>query len=349
MRRIVLGLVVALIGAGFAGRLVSTSAIEINGQTVSTTLVRAELAVIASQPNYACYLSYSFGSPVTTNGSSLDASTVADWTSLQVQGIAAIQYDQSHYHWRMTAAQMVGAEDAYASDLDGKVADAQGDCPVTAQAAIGALPTWFLDTELTQSAASGVYTEHLSGAIPLTPAGLKKFYDADPTAFDTVCIAIVEVPTGARESAFESAVKHGESVRTLAKDFSILSTAATGGNEGCYTPSTANYGTIVDATDSLALDRFPATPQDVEQGDAYFVAATKRTSNAFAKVEGDVLSVAETENADLASLEINSLLHTTPVSINPAFGRWRSGVSSVITLARPPKPVTPNAGAGLAP
>lgn len=349
----VVGLVVLLVGAGFAGALVNTTGVSAGGATVSASTLRSELAVIATHPAFDCYLGPSLASSeinveVTATPAQIDAGTAAQWAALQVKGLAVEQYVKEHYGWHVTAAQLAAAQTSYASDLSNLAANDEVSCPTSASAAVAALPAWFRNGQLAQDAASQVFTEHVKGTVPLTKAGLEKVYDADPAAYDTICLALVEVPDGARKAAFLNASEHGhESVAQLAKTYSIDSSAKSGGTLGCYAPSSGDYSAAAGYTKGVALNHFPTTPQVDSQGDSYFLTATARTPNSFAAVESVILQEALSANANLASEEQTALLQTESVTVSPEFGRWTPSLGSVRVLLRPSRADTPNGGAGL--
>lgn len=353
MRRVVVGLVVVLVGAGFAGALAGTTGVGVGGATVSTSTLRSELAVIATHPDYDCYLGPSLASTqidvaVTATASQIDAGTAAQWAALQVKGVAVEQYVEDHYGWRVTAAELAATQKSYVSDLTNLAANDDVSCPTSASAAVAALPAWFRNDQLAQDAASEVFTKHVKGTIALTKAGLEKVFDSDPAAYDTICVGLVEVPDGAREAAFLNASEHGhETVAQLARTYSIDTSAKSGGAVGCYAPSSGDYTAVVGWTKGMALDHFPTTPQDNIDGDAYFLTATKREPNTFAAVESVILQEALSANANLASDEQLALLQTEAVTVNPEFGRWTPAEATVRILLRPSRADTPDGGAGL--
>lgn len=343
------GVVLVFVGAGFAGGLASSSAIAVNGASVSASTLRAEFAVIAAHPDFACYLGPALGAPITDSSSRVGAATAAEWTTLQLKGVAVERYDESHYGWRARDADLSSTATAYEGDLSNLAANYEVTCPTSAAAAFGALPAWFRTSQLVEDAASEVYTQHLKGALPLTGAGLRTIYNSNPANFETICVTLVEVPDGARKTNFLRAAAHGTSPAQLAKTYSIDSSGRSGGAVGCFDPTTNGYSSVVQFTSHLALNHFPTTAQEDSGGDSYFLAPTKRTVNPFSAVAAVVLTDAETVNAQLAAQDQATLLASSAVVVSPEFGQWTPTQGVVSTLIHPSKGDTPSAAAGLSP
>jgi len=351
MRRIVVLLVVSLVGAVFAGRLIDTSAVAVNGSKLSDSTMRAELAVLQSHPSYDCYIGALAAITTTGDAHAFSAKGAATWARIQVEGLNVVNYVQNHYHWTISTAVLDKSRAIYATDL-ANAASAKGvTCATRASSALHQLPGWFVTDQLTQNAASEYFISKLKSAIPLTSAGLEGFYTAHQSNYDKVCVAIAIVPS-AKGAAFAKAQSAGDSVATLARHFSIDATAAHGGADGCYGPASSSYSIVRDYVIGNPTGKFPTTPrQEATSSGTYliYVAATSRTTTPYASAANLVFSDVQAYNAEIASLAQNQLLATAAVVVDPSLGHWDRASATVLTLRRPPTSSVPGAGVGLRP
>ncbi len=349
MRRLVVLLVIALVGAGLAGRFVGASAVQVNATTLSNSTMRAELDTLHAHPSYACYLNALIKINTKSTATRFNAAGVATWTKIQVEGLNVVDYVEKTYHWSPTAKELATARVGYANDLTAAAGSAGVTCASSASTALAELPSWFLTNQLTQNAASEEYVAHLPHAVPVTDAGLHAFYNAHPTYYQTICISVAYVPA-AKGQAFARSQAAGMSVSDLAKTYSVDPTAKSGGVYGCYGPTSSSYTIVREYTTGTPLNTFPTTPRIDQTSSGTFllyVAPTKRTNNPFDKVASQVLIDVQNYNAALASLSQGALLASSAVSVDPAYALWNPTKGSVSALVTPPKKVTPNAGAGL--
>ena len=350
MRRIVLLIVVALVGAGFAGFYVGVNGVAVNGTALSSSHLRAELAVISRSPGYACYLGALVRINPASNDHVFNAAGAAAWTKIQVEGLSVEGYVERQYHWRPSAGELQIIRAQYANDLTAGATSGRVPCPTSADQALNQLPSWFLHDQLVQNAASQTYLHHLAAVIPLTTAGLTAYYQQHPTYYATTCVSIAYVPV-AREPAFATAQTNGLSVAALARRFSVDASAKKGGVYGCYGPSSTAFVSVRALTNGRSLNTFPAQGQPAQNQSGTFilyVAATKRTPNPFSNVANQVLSDVQSFNSEVTSVGETQLLRAANIVISPEFGRWLRTARDVQPLPSPAKRATPYAGAGLA-
>jgi hypothetical protein len=363
MRRVVLLIVVALVGAGFAGRLVGANGVSVNGTGASNATIRAELAVLQQSSSYACYIGTFVGFNTKSNANAFNAKGAAAWSRLQVEGLNVLGYVERTFHWYPTAQDLKLARSEYENDLTAEAANANPPCAGTAAEALAHLPTWFLNDQLSQNAASVEYLSRLKGAIPLTTQGTMNFYNAHPEDYDTICISYALVPAANVEPFLESR-SQGMSVSNLAKKYSADPTAKSGGVYGCYPPTSEYYAAARLAVLGTPLNTFPDSgPVTTIEGGEYvqFYSPTKRTPNSYEVAAQQVFMDVQQYNAELASLGQTRILQHAQVYVDPAFGTWQAitgfcvsdeepskSFGCVLPLTKPAKVVTPNAGAGLA-
>jgi hypothetical protein len=153
---------------------------------------------------------------------------------------------------------------------------------------------------------------------------MKTYYKAHQSEYDTLCVSIALV-LPASVNAFDAAEAAGDSVATLAKDYSQDPSASKGGAYGCFAPSNESFSSVRADVASGKFDAFPTTPQyiDYNSGEyALFVAVTKRTHTSYSQSAQAVLSDLQNLNAQNATKVKNSLLYAAAVHVDPSFGQW---------------------------
>lgn len=343
MRRLVALFVVAIVGAGLFGVSGISSGVGVNGDRVSGSSLRVELAAISSTPVLQCYLSalssanYGPGA----GGSTVAASAAASWTNLRVEGLAIEQYVHTTLHYQPNAADLALATSSLEGELTQSALANKFTCPGTSAQAIAAMPAEMRGAELQDQAASLYLVSKLNSSIPLTLLSMKTYYVAHALSYDTICVAIALV-SPSNVAAFSKAQASGMSVAQLAKKFSLDHSASKGGAYGCYDPSSTSYASVRGAIGATAIDAFPTTPRTVTlSGATYalYVSPISRATTPFVKAEGQVLSDIRNLNATSASTMRQQILYRAAVGVDPAYGRWGLAQSGPMVFA-PALPAT---------
>jgi hypothetical protein len=354
MRRVVVVLVLALVGAGFAGRLVGSNAVRAGATSISATAFRAELSVIGSSTAYACYLGDELQTSFTAKSNTISASGSAEWAKLQVEALAFEELLKTKYHWSPSKADLARARSGllndYTTSESTAVSSGSAPCTPSAAQAFAQLPKWFQDREVLRNAASLALLKKIGTVTPLTLAGLESFFSAHQNFYDTTCISIAYVPSS-EYSAFEQARTSGASVATLARTFSADATSAKkGGAFGCFTPSSQAYASVRRFVLGVPLNEFSPRYQP-QQGASgvylLYVAATKRTASTFAQSESQVVSDVQSENSTSAADAERNFLKKSDIALDPAFGRWSHSKVNVLSPLVPSVKLVPNSAAGL--
>ncbi len=323
---------VALIGASIYGVSGLSSGVSVNHQSVSSSSLNAELSAIAHHKTLECYIesldptTYSPGA----GGDSLKTSAARVWVNLRVEGLAIDQYVTAKWNYHPDDAQLAAAK----TSLIGELTEEASSEPrlvlhrSMAGTALAEMPAEMRTSEIQSQATSLYLVKKLNDTIPLTTAAMETYYKSHQSDYDTLCISIALV-LPAKVTAFESAAAQGDSVATLAADFSQDPSKTKGGAYGCYAPSSSGYASVRQDANGGTLNEFPATPTYIQyNGGDYglFVAVTKRTLTPFATAEPTVLSDLKAINAQAAESVKNTLLEEAAIYVDPAFGQW--GVSS---------------------
>ena len=330
MRRLVVLIVLALVGAGLYGWTTSTGAVSVAGSQVSNSTFLAELSVIAKTPTLQCYLDAlsrtSLGPGA--GGDTATASTAATWANLRIEGLSVADYVRTTFHYAPSAAALAQAESSLESELSEAATSAQYTCPGTAAQALAAMPTEMRRAEISEQAMSTYLVSRLDTTIPLTTTSIKSYYTNHVAQYDTICVSIALVsPT--KLDAFSAARAKGESVAALAEQFSLDASAAKGGAYGCYAPSSTSFASVRADVGTTKVGAFSTTPQYISDNGsemALFVAPTKETVTPFTQAASAVISDIQSLNSTAASSEEEGILYASAVGVNSAFGRW--GITS---------------------
>jgi hypothetical protein len=347
VRRLIALLVLALVGATLFGLSNTSSGLSVNGSTVSNTTFRGELAAISSNATLECYIvalapaAYGAGA-----GTSVAISGATAWANLRVEGLAIERFARVNLKFHPTTAALAKAKTSLLSELTQVVAGNTTPCTGSSAQAFAAMPPEMQTFEVASQAASLDLVNKLKGTTALTPANVKKYYDAHVANYDTLCVSIALV-TPAQVAAFTQAQGAGGTVAELAKQFSEDPSGQKGGAYGCYAPTSTSYSGVRADTVSSPLNTFPTTPQYVTLSDgstaALFVAPTKRTVTPLAQAQNVVLSDLETANATIANNAKETILLHAAIAVDPAYGRW--GLASTgPTLFAPAEPAKADVG-----
>ena len=326
MRRLVALFVIALLGATLFGASNHSSGLAVSGATVSPSTMRAELGVIATDTNVQCHLAAL--NPVSfapgAGGASISASGASAWTNLRVEGLAIDQYVRRHFPFHPSGASLALARTSLETEMTQAALRRQYRCPGTSAQALDAMPAEMRSAEVEAQAASVYLLSQLNSTIAINNASLRAYYQSHLSSYQTICVSVAVVAP-ARVSAFLVAQKAGGSVATLARTFSVDVSAARGGSDGCFGPSSQYFAGVRSDTVSTALNSFPTTPLSIQYHGgtyAFFVAPTKRTTTPFAQAESVVLADVQNANAAKATSVKASILYAAAVAIDPSFGQW---------------------------
>lgn len=352
MRRVVLALIVALVGAGFAGRLVGANAVRAGSFSLPDSVYRAQLDVLNHSLNYDCYLQSELGGVFVTHGA-ISPSGSAQWLKFQVEALAFESLLKNKYHWQPGAGELrlarTGLIDNFTQAESSAATSTGVSCATSAGVAFSHLPPWFQRSEVLRNASSIALLKRIGTVTALTPSGAATFYGAHRSAYDTVCVSIAYVPA-AQFSTFQKARTSGASVASLAHAFSADASAAQGGAAGCFAPGSASYANVRRFVLGEPLNQFsPRYQIQRPQTGVYvlFVAPTKRTPNSLTNSLSQVVTDIRDSNANSAAVVERQYLRSAHVSIDPAFGRWSQSQGTVLIPRSPALSIVANAGAGL--
>jgi hypothetical protein len=325
VRRLIVLLVIALVGATLFGLSNTSSGISVSATTVSNTTFSGELAAISSSTTLQCYIeALAPANYVAGAGASVAITGATAWANLRVEGLAIERYARVKLKFRPTSTVLAQAKASLLSELTQAVAGNSSPCPGSSAQAFAAMPTEMQTFEVASQAASLDLVNKLKGTTRLTVANVTKYYDAHTADYDTLCISVALVSPG-QVAAFNQAQAAGGTVAELAKQFSADPTGQKGGAYGCFAPSTSSFSGVRADTLNTPLNTFPTTPQYINYNSAtyaLFVAPTKRTVTPLAQAQNAVVSDLETANATIANNAKEKILRHLAISVDPVYGKW---------------------------
>jgi hypothetical protein len=328
VRRVIVLIVVALVGAGWYGLAGSTTALAVNGQSVTYSNFNAELTAISTNPGLLCYLSSLAGVGIEP-GAGRDTVTAAGdaaWANLRVEGIAIDEYVNQFLHYHPTATDLATATTSLEGELTAAAAQTSNTCSGTSAAALAAMPAEMRQSQIEAQAASAYLVGKLNSTIPLTIAAITKYYKSHVSRYDTICMSVAVVsPTSV--AAFTASQKAGMSMADLAKKYSLDSSSTKGGAVGCFAPSSSSYTSVRSDVGTTAIGHFPTTPvayTPTTGGTTYalYLGATKKTVTPLAQAETVVINDIQASNATNANAVKANLLYAAAVVVNPSYGNW---------------------------
>ena len=330
MRRVLLLLVVALVTAGLYGAHARSSAVTADGGRISAPAMTAEISAIAHTPVLQCYLG-----AIAQNGfvsgagaDTVSQSATAAWTNLRVQGLVIDSYVHHRYKYVPSSAALTNATMAFEDEMIAAAHQYSLTCPGTAAQALAAMPAELRRAEVLDQANSLYLLTQLKSTVPLTLASMENYYHKHLADFRSTCVSLALVPR-AKVPAFTKAVRRGESVAALARQFSADASAKKGGAYGCYSATSSSYSSVEKDIKGVPLNHYG--PEISYDGGLYglYVAPTSITQASFASVAGTILNDLRSANAAVASKVTQALLYYSAVSVDPSLGQWGQSSNGV--------------------
>jgi len=337
---VLFGAIVAVVVAGAivaAGSFsVPSSAVTVDGASISQASINSDLASIQTNQAFGCYLDASVlirsgnaaGLPKLAGAGSsgtYNTSFVDFWLSQQINNllIEELAADQ-HLGLDATAVSAgradlvgsIGTTLAQAAAISGQSAV----CAPSAQSIIGTLPAAMVAELIRAQSAGDVVLAHAAG-YGLTTDELARYYTGHADQFQTICLSAIETSSQAAAVLARAAIEGGQSFASVAQSVSTDSTsAANGGQLGCFSAGQGAYSTVAGDASGLAVGQLS---QPISNNGSYLVIeVTGRQPGDFgadlAAVRQAILQAGSTK----ASKELTALTERARVSIDPRYGEW---------------------------
>jgi len=335
---------IVVVGAIVAAGAVSvpSTAVTVDGTSISRATVNRDLATIEQNQTFGCYLAASVvirsGNaaglpPIQGSGrtGTYNTSFVDFWLSQQINNLLiehlAAQQHLSLDPTAMSAGQADLVESVSSTLAEAAVATGQSAvCAPSGQAVVGALAPRVRGELVRAQAAGDLVLAHAAG-YGLTRAELARYFGAHRSQFQTICLSAIQTSSQAGAILARAAVAGGKSFASVAQSVSTDATsAANGGQLGCFSPSQGAYATVANDVKGLAVGELS---QPLSNNGSYLVLqVTSNLPVAFSSVVPAVRQAVLVAGASKASRELAALTRNAQVSVDPRYGRW-SGASGI--------------------
>jgi len=337
VRRLLVLLLVCFALAGSWGLHSRSLAVTVDGQSLSTAELNAELTAVAHSPALDCYLSGLSGTAIRPGAAHFSVSNagVAAWINQRVEGLAIASYVRRAYHYVPSQQALSLAAASLESEFTSAATSANYTCPGNAQTALAAMPASLRNEEIYDQAASVFLISKLPGTTSLTPAKMHAYYRAHLTSFRSVCVTMALVPT-AKAVAFMKAEKSKMTINQMAKKYSVDNTSSSGGARGCFSPSSSAYTAVTNDIKGVRLQHWSPAFNYSNGTYALFIAPTSSHVANFRSSELAIMTALRNANAKVASTATQAILYYAHVQIDDGLGLWSltangPGVSAVLS------------------
>jgi hypothetical protein len=321
---------------------VPSSAVTVNGVSITRAALDQDLATINGNSGFGCYLDASVAvrsdsavglASIGGSGRTGTYSTafVDYWLSQLVNNLL-IEDLASRQHLTIDATALAAGRADYISAItstldEAAVASSQSAvCAASGQALVATLPAGFV-AGLTRSQAAGDLVLAHAAGYGLTTSQLNRYFDGHTGQFKTICLSGIQVATQATATTVRAAIEAGESFATAATDDSTdTASAAQGGALGCFSANEGAYATV--ANDVSGLDAGAISPPISNNGSYLLLEVTSYQPAVFDAVIPAVRAAVLDAGATRAGSELAALTKSSSVDLDPRYGTW-SGAAGI--------------------
>jgi hypothetical protein len=344
VRRSFIPITVALVLALGLGLLVGgtapSTAVAVNGETVPTSQVNADLAAAAGNPHYLCYMN--LAALIRSGGSSglssvhgattasYSSSFVSNWLDQDITSLIIKQGAQAEGIGSLTQGQLIAAQTDLLGSMDATLG--QGSCGQSATQILGSMPPSFVRRQIeSQAYAEALLVKH--GGESLDPASLEAYYARHQSSFDGYCVVLVQSTDPSIKQQIDAGIAAGKTFQQMATSLSNGSTTAT--QSGCVTPASAIYSRLASYASKLTVG---GSGGPYILGNTVLVMlVTSRTTTPYASISNVVRRTVLAEDGSRASAKSLALVNAAEVSVDPRYGTWSRHKASS-TVVPPPLP-----------
>jgi PPIC-type PPIASE domain len=372
VRRVLVLVVLAAAACVVAGLTIPSSAVTVNGDTLSQSQFNDELAAIHASSSWQCYLQAAaylngLAAPTPVEGVSTrtwSATTATEWANTRATDLAIIGYVRDAAPQALSSAGVAAATPALEQSITTTLESAFRQTGSTGQgfrctgAAVGkttldSMPAWFQEDQATAEAATLALQQLIPSPLPTEGPALESWFNDHAGEFATTCLSLIVTtdPTTAEIAA--SSISSGQSFAAAAKKYSQdTTTASRGGSVGCISPTASTYPTIQHYVGTLAtghVSQVTAIPSGQGTDNYYLFTVTKRTQNAFREIHAAVSSLNASANAMEAELLGQGIQQRAGITVSPALGTWEltSAGGTIVLPTAPPASSVLNASANI--
>lgn len=169
-------------------------------------------------------------------------------------------------------------------------------------------------------------------------AEAKKVFDANPAAYDQICLSSITVATAPLLATVQSRLANGEDFAAVAKDVSIDNGAANGGSLGCIATSQINDQQA--SADLAKADVGAVVGPYGQEGQRVLVKVDGRKPATFDEAKAAIVQGLVPAGQEKFSAFLDQAEKSSKIVVNPRYGKWDK---SQRTVTPPPGPANPRA------
>ena len=358
MRRLPVVIVALAIVAVCSACNVTPTAATVNGTQISESTFHTELDRISSSASVRCALGLLTGQTVPKQGAGTATVPTKDADAVLSVMIDQVLYDQELARLKspVDATYTAFAKSSLAQYLTPS-SGGSSPCGTSGAQLVAQLPAWYVNQEVSFIASQARLTTALAHT-DLGPAGVDAFYQNNPSDFQELCLDALATPTQAEAAADRTKLQHGATFASVAESSSINTSLEQSGfsPDGTFPcePTAAigtdepNWAAALEAVHLKA--GVPTAPfldsSSTDQGGtgAWLVLELVKQEQVplNAQVVLGIQDYLVSQNESGLATEQTRLLKAASVSVDPAFGAWRSSKVGALPGVLPPS--TPKSG-----
>jgi hypothetical protein len=273
---------------------------------------------------------------------------VANWLNLDVTDLIIKQAATREGISPPTEADLAAAKIDLIGSMDSTIEQAAGSkyqCSQTASQIFASMPSSFVASQVeAQAYSEALLIKH--GGLGVDPASVEAYYNAHISDFDIYCVSGIESTDPTVYQSVTAGLAAGSTFAELAKKYSQVSNASSGGVFGCYAPATPGYSSLVSDAQNLTVGK-PSGPIVASSTTVLILLVTSRTHTAFSGISDIVRRTILAKDATASSAVATAIVRSADVTVNPPYGAW-SAKKAETGVIPPPVPATSsllNAGA----
>ena len=353
MRRILIPItaviVIALALGVLLGGVTSSTAMTVNGQSISTASVDEQLAAIKASPGYTCYLKIANiirtqsvaaanVTPVGATPANYSSEWVASWLNQEATSTLIAQSVSQAGLPQPSSTELAAAKQDLVSAMDddiNRAANSPYHCKQTAAEIFAGMPVSFVAGRVrAQAIAEAFLVKH--GGTGVSESDIADYYNSHTSDFDRFCVSAIVTS----DSTVVQKVSDGLAAGTSFADLSQLysSTPSSGSSIQCYDPTTSGYSSLLSFVGGLQQGQISSL-ENLGSVQAIFY-VNSRTPTPFSEIANVVRRTILANDAAKAGTAANALLRASSISVNPRYGSWTESKAAVGVALPVSPPVT---------
>lgn len=331
MKRLLVMTVLAAMSLSATACQLSPLAATVGSSTITRSQLDTELLLIAGNQYAQCALEIqgvNLPSPLTGVGDDTVTSTFSTFELSTLVLEKLISQDLARRHKTVTSSDLSVARADFVSQVT-VPASSTNPCPsqIDGQQLVDQLPTAFVKEQVQFLADQELLAATL-GKIDISSAALRKYYDANPSQFQEICLSDIAVATQAQAQSIRAAVVAGTATFPAEAQQNSLDTSnsANGGAIPCIPMSQVQNTLILSAVSTLQVGQLSQPtfePSTGSGGGAWLLLEMDgRPLTPFSDAESQIRAQLLSAQNGLVSAEFSKLARAAKVDVDPRYGSW---------------------------